>query len=379
MVGHLAGSLTDGGNTNTFIGTNSGLNNATGGNNVCVGNYAGHNFTDGNDNVCIGPESLFDVISTSSANIAIGHGAGPTVASGGSSAQNSTISIGEDAGHYSYIGPVDNTVDNSIYIGSYATVPTDGQSQLSRFVLGGGRDGGVNSASKLLMYGGFEDVSEVGPDDARLKINPGTGVGILGLGDTATYPVATLQVHSVDGVVFNAFQIDQDTAGANTFFSITPTGQVTIGDQSGGSDYTLPNVDGAADTVLVTDGAGSVGFRPILQHLNGAAPNVGDEGFAMPQVHFSDVLASQTSNAGLWIVPFDITITQIQIKWAGDIVPGIGGGDDLYWDIGTLTNSADTADTSQGTNNFTSSTGTAPSGDGLPAIAVNDHVLCPAE
>ena len=380
LIGMEAGAALVGASIDnaTHIGRLSG-DSITTGVNTLVGASTGQNWITASGNVCMGltPGNWMYGTGATTNNVLIGDNAGPSAdTSMTNSAQAGVVAIGGAAGQFAIENAVaDFTVNNSIYIGTFATVPADGQNQPSRFVLGGGFDS--EDQPKLLMYGGYEDVDSTvsggGAFDARLKINPGTGIGfdpftMMPSAGTATYPDATLQVINDGSGTTQAFRIDDDVAAALSVFEIDNTGVVTIGN-IGGTPYSLPNTDGNANEVLTTDGAGSVSFRPVLQHLNGAAPNVGDQNFGMPQVHFSDVLATQTTNAGMWIVPFDVTITQIQIKWAGDTAPTIGplfGFQDLTWDIGTLANPALTPDTTKGTINYTSSTG----GAGLPALTV---------
>ena len=65
------------------------------------------------------------------------------------------------------------------------------------------------------------------------------------------------------GLYFNATASKHEfiNATGNTIFSIQAnTGELTIGDVTGGTHYILPSADGSANQVLATDGSGNVDF-----------------------------------------------------------------------------------------------------------------------
>ena len=119
------------------------------------------------------------------------------------------------------------------------------------------------------------------------------------------------------------------------------------------------------DNVLVADDiGGTVKWASPSQYVSGIAFNPGSNSAGnIRQVIFTDPTSGVTSNAGCWIVPMDITIEKIFIKWVGDTAPTIGAGEDLTWDLGVLTSTTGTADTDGGTN-FT------PSGEDLSGLTV---------
>ena len=138
-------------------------------------------------------------------------------------------------------------------------------------------------------------------------------------------------------------------------------GSLVVGDTTILEGITqINNLGGTAplkDNVLVADDTdGTVKWASQSQYVSGIAFNPGTYGGGnIRQVIFTDPTSGVTTNGGCWIVPMDITIEKIFIKWVGDSTPTIAAGEDLTWTIGVLTDPNATTDTT-GNVNFTDST-----------------------
>jgi hypothetical protein len=109
------------------------------------------------------------------------------------------------------------------------------------------------------------------------------------------------------------------------------------------------------DALVAQTTTGEVKWASPSQYVSGTAMNVGDENTTnIKQVIFTDPTSGTANNAGCWIVPMDITIDSIFIKWVGDNTPVIASGRDLTWNLGTLTDEGGSPDIGNTTpyNNF---------------------------
>jgi cytoskeletal protein CcmA (bactofilin family) len=109
------------------------------------------------------------------------------------------------------------------------------------------------------------------------------------------------------------------------------------------------------DALVAQTTTGEVKWASPSQYVSGIAVNPGKYlGTNIRQVIFTDPTSAASANGGCWIVPMDITVEKIFIKWVGVLAPDIASGEDLTWDLGRLTSNTGTSDTDDGAVNFTS-------------------------
>ena len=115
------------------------------------------------------------------------------------------------------------------------------------------------------------------------------------------------------------------------------------------------NLPAVGEILAAKATSGEVEWVSPSQYVSGTAMNVGDQSTTnIKQVIFTDPTSGAANNAGCWIVPMDITIDSIFIKWVGDNSPVIAVGRDLTWNLGILADANGSPDIGNTTpyNNF---------------------------
>ena len=99
-----------------------------------------------------------------------------------------------------------------------------------------------------------------------------------------------------------------------------------------------------------------------IHQINGLATRIGDSSNLSNnprQAMFACSMAGTNSQGPCMIANNDFTVTRVQIKWLGrhsPVIPvdALGQTADVNWELGKLTNPADSSDTNAATTNWTS-------------------------
>ena len=133
FLGYNSGSATNNsGGFNTFVGSETGLNNTTGSANTYTGRYAGYSNQTGTNNVLIGDSAGFS--NTGGFNTFVGSSAGNQHATG-----NGNTFLGNSAGVFAKMGANNTYLGNGAGAGASSANPNDGYNNtFSGFGAGGG-------------------------------------------------------------------------------------------------------------------------------------------------------------------------------------------------------------------------------------------------
>ncbi|WP_407556468.1 hypothetical protein [Winogradskyella sp. 4-2091] len=260
--GSLEGNTT--GSFNTALGTLASASNTAGGNNVAIGDWALFSNVTGGANTAVGKEALYT--NTAAQNTAVGFQASYLNAGGeqntsvGYRALYSNVS-GENNSAFGHGALNSSTGNNNSAFGVNAlSGTTTGTSNVAIGAnAGSGNTTGEDNVligfnSGLSLTGGIKNVF-IGKNTGR----DATGSNNIFIGDNAGLHNSfdtvdnTLVIQNASGptpLIYGEF--DNDIVRVN--------GELQVADPSG-TGFAFPTIDGTADQILVTDGAGQLTFE----------------------------------------------------------------------------------------------------------------------
>jgi len=228
---------------------------------------------------------------------------------------------------------------------------------------------GGNATMQDVFINGMSQLQDVGIGQnlfvaQHLNVNGTTQVQALIANNTTLFNDQVIAATDVN--IGQDLGVGQDfhVGGDTTLNNIAVTNVATFN----GNSITFSGLGAPrkGDMLVARDTLGEVGWMSQAQYVSGVAVNPGSFGGSnIRQVIFTDPTSGLSTNAGCWIVPADITIEKIFIKWVGENAPGIGAGEILTWDLGILTSNTGTANTTLGVN-------FSPSGEDLSALSVDN-------